>query len=240
MQIQPLQQSREAFVAQLSEPAPPAAVMRIQSRVLEAIARGYSLDEVLNELCFLIEAARAEGLCSILILNDKERALHPGVGPSLPPGALRDLDGLPAADNSGSCGTAAFTGCMAIVEDTSTDPRWAAEPLQQFAQGFGVKACWSSPFFNKEGETLGTFAISLTKQATPSQVDLELLQTAAHLASIAVERARMEEELKAAHAKLRSVLGPDKGSEAREADENVASAMRKLAEVRTILARLPQ
>ena len=198
-----LQNTRQEFVKQLHTPTHEPAVMRIQSRVLEAVARGYKLDEVLNELCFLVETARAEGLCSILILDHEGKALHPGVGPSLPPGALAALDGLPSADNSGSCGTAAFTGRLALVEDTSTDPRWAAEPLQQFAKGFGVKACWSSPFFNKEGETLGTFAISLTENALPSDADLALLKTAANLASIAVERAQLEAELAEAHASRR-------------------------------------
>ena len=90
--MEPLQQSRTAFLEQLDAPAPDTAVMQIQSRVLEAIARGYPLDDVLSEICFLVETARRGGLCSILLLDAERKALHPGVGPSLPAAVLSALD----------------------------------------------------------------------------------------------------------------------------------------------------
>ena len=100
--LQPLQETRSGFVEGLDAPAPSPSVMRIQSRVLEAIARGYSLDDVLSELCFLVEAARKEGLCSILILDGEGAALHPGVGIgdaalSCNSGAWRSAVGVPEA-----------------------------------------------------------------------------------------------------------------------------------------------
>lgn len=231
-----LQQSRKAFLEELDGPAPDPIVMRLQSRVLEAIARGYPLDEILNEICFLVETIRKDGYCSILILDGERKALHPGVGPSLPEAALRALDGLPAANNSGSCGTAAFTGKLQIVEDTATDPRWAAPSLKSFAQQYSIQSCWSSPFFSSQGETLGTFAISLVKHASPSPLDLALIETSANLASIAVERARLVSELDAAHARLRSLLSGEPG--ARAFDDAKEDAMKKLSAARDILDRL--
>ncbi len=235
--LAPLQSTRAAFLDQLDAPPPSPEVMRMQGRVLEAVARGYPLDDVLTELCYLVEAIKKVGLCSVLLLDRDRQSLHPGVGPSFPPGALRDVDGLPAANNSASCGTAAFTGEMVLVEDTASDPRWAAAPLQQFAQHYGVKACWSSPFFGKDGEVLGTFAISSLQNAKPSPQDVELLATAANLASIAVDRAKMEEQLEAAHAKLRSLLGAGEG-QADALGDAKASALDKLAQARAILDRL--
>lgn len=237
--MEPLQQSRTAFLEQLDAPAPDTAVMQIQSRVLEAIARGYPLDDVLSEICFLVETARRGGLCSILLLDAERKALHPGVGPSLPAAVLSALEGLPAANNSGSCGTAAFTGKLQVVEDTQTDPRWAAPAMKSLAQQYGVKSCWSIPFFAGNGETLGTFAISQVENACPSEGDLSLLKTAAHLASIAVERARMEAELKATHARLRGILGGNGGASGHAIEDARQDAMKKLSAAREILDRLP-
>ena len=45
--------------------------------------------------------------------------------PGIPEETRKCFDGLAMSPNSGSCGTAAYTGEMVIVEDTLTDPRWA-------------------------------------------------------------------------------------------------------------------
>ena len=58
-----------------------------------------------------------------------------------------------------------------------------------------MRACWSSPFFAKDGSVLGTFAISHAHCCAPTEQDHDLLQTAAHLAGIAVERDKIEQAL---------------------------------------------
>ncbi len=231
----PLDETRSAFIKTLGERTVSPRVMQIQSRVLEAIAKEYHFNEILNEVCFLIEASCDNGLCSVLLLDPGTQALRPGVGPSLPDGALDALTGLPVAMNSGSCGTAAFTRTMAIVEDTSIDPRWAAPTFQSFACNFGVKSCWSHPFFDSEERVLGTFAISRTVVGAPSDEELALLVSAAHLTSIAVVQERTREELRKAHAKLREVLGTN-GSTSQGAD--AGGSEDALLRARRILFRL--
>lgn len=177
-------------------------LISMQRAILEMIATGRPLDEVLEKICLLVEAQETPGVCSIMLLDEDGARLRTRSAPSLPPEATAALDGLAVANLSGSCGTAAYTGEIVIVEDTSADPRWAAPSLQDFARRFRVKACWSRPFFDQGGTVLGTFAISQAETGAPGAADLRLLETAAHLAGIAVERALTDAALRAALVEL--------------------------------------
>ena len=87
---------------------------------------------------------------------------------------------------AGSCGTAAYLGEPVIVEDTQTDPKWAE--FKHLAAPHNLRACWSLPFFNRDA-VAGTFAIYYDHVCRPAPLDLELVEEAARLAGIAVERA---------------------------------------------------
>jgi len=179
--------------------------LEIQTIVLREIAEGRDLDAVLSNVCLLVEEA-CGGVCSALLVGPSGGALHPGVSPSNSPEALKALDGLCIAPASGSCGTAAYTGSLEIVEDTATDHRWVASALQEFATRFHVRACWSSPFFSSSNgagkQVLGTFAISHPQPGKPSDDDKCILETAALLAGIAVERERVATKAREREAKL--------------------------------------
>ena len=69
--------------------------------------------------------------------------------------------------------------------DALEDPRW--EALRPVAERFGIRSCWSVAIRSSGGEVLGTFAITGTVAAAPQAEDLRLLESAAHVAGIAVE-----------------------------------------------------
>jgi hypothetical protein len=178
-------------------------ILSLQCSVLNMIARGKPLPDVLERICLLVERNSGHGLCSLMLLEPGGCTLRVGAAPSLPAAAVEALNGLPVANLSGSCGTAAFTGAMVVVADTASDPRWSAPELQSFASQFGVKACWSAPFFSREQAVLGTFAISHLQTCDPETADVSLLETAADLAGIAVEASQTDEALRRALDELR-------------------------------------
>ena len=55
-----------------------------QSRILEMIAAGAPLSEILNSLVLLIEAQSPEMLCSVLLLSADGNHIRHGAAPSLP------------------------------------------------------------------------------------------------------------------------------------------------------------
>jgi PAS domain S-box-containing protein len=187
----------------ISERRRAEALLEGQKDLLEMIAVGTRLEQVLDGLARFVEA-RSEGmLCSILLAEDGGRRLRRGAAPSLPEAYNRLVDGLPVAPKAGSCGTAAFRRERVVVADTLSDPLW--EEYREIAREFGLRACWSAPVFATDGKVLGTFAMYYREPRSPTAADLELIGRAAHIASIAIERQRSEEELRGANERLQGM-----------------------------------
>jgi PAS domain S-box-containing protein len=78
-----------------------------------------------------------------------------------------------------------------MVTDIATDPLWAE--CKELALPYGLRACWSEPIPASDGSVLGSFAMYFKETRSPTEHDLAIITTAAHLAGIAMERARIEE-----------------------------------------------
>src|ERR1700731_1492927 len=81
-----------------------------EKRLLEMIATGVPLTEILNILCSIIEEYRPSTLASILLLRADGLHLDSVAGPSLPKGWRQEMEKLPIGPCAGSCGTAAYRG----------------------------------------------------------------------------------------------------------------------------------
>jgi signal transduction histidine kinase/ActR/RegA family two-component response regulator len=161
-------------------------ILVTQTTVLESVARGEPLPDVLEQLCKLIEGHCPGSLCSVLLLEESSGTLRAAAGPSLPREYAEALDGMRPGEGAGSCGTAAARAELVIVADTQSDPLW--ESFREFALRFDIRSCWSIPIFGPDGRVLGTFAISPDDPREPTPEQLALLRTAGHLAGIALER----------------------------------------------------
>jgi PAS domain S-box-containing protein len=163
-----------------------------QTRVLEMIATGASLSDVLDSLARMIEEHSNGMLCSILLLDRNGTNLRHGAAPSLPQTYNSAVDGVAIAPFVGSCGTAAYLGKPIIVSDIASDPLW--KDCRELALSHKLHACWSTPIFSKNGSVLGTFAMYYREPKSPSPQDLQLLEIATHIAGIAIERKQAEDE----------------------------------------------
>jgi diguanylate cyclase (GGDEF)-like protein/PAS domain S-box-containing protein len=159
--------------------------------VLERLAAGAPLEEVLTLLVAATEEVEPGMLCSVLLLDKEGKRLRHGAAPRLPDFYNQAIDGLEIGPGVGSCGNAAHTGQRTIVEDVMTHAYWVK--FRKLAKKAKLRACWSQPILSAAGEVLGTLAIYYRDPRTPDQSDLDLIGTAAHLAGIAVERKRAEE-----------------------------------------------
>src|SRR5207244_6677420 len=95
-----------------------------EKRLLEMIATGVALDEILNCLCVIIEEYCSGTLASILLLRPDGLHLDSVAGPSLPKAWRQEMEKLPIGPCAGSCGTAAYRGSPVIVSDIASDPLW--------------------------------------------------------------------------------------------------------------------
>src|SRR6266446_5845134 len=177
-----------------------------EKRLLEMIATGVPLEEILNVLCQIIEDYRPGTLASILLLRSDGRHLDSVAGPSLPKEWRQEMEKLPIGPCAGSCGTAAYRGSAVIVADIATDPLWDVPEHRAAALSHGLRASWSNPILSSERKVLGTFCIYERETRSPSAHDLGLIEKATDLARVAIERDRAEAALRTSEEKYRDLI----------------------------------
>src|SRR5579863_238395 len=169
-------------------------VIEEERHVLELIAKGCSLKEVLNALTGAIERMAPECYCTVLLLDEDGKRLLEGSGGGLPPAYMQAVNGLEIGPEVGACGSAAFRNETTIIEDIANDHRFG--PAKDFVLSFGLRACWSVPIRDSKQKVLGTFAMYHKQPAKPRESDLRVVEAGAHLAGNAIERLRAEEKLR--------------------------------------------
>ena len=101
----------------------------------------------------------------------------------------------------GSCGTAAYRAEPVICSDIATDPLW--DDYRHLPLAHGLRASWSTPILSSEGKVLGTFAMYTPEARSPTPQHQNIIDQISHLASIAIERTRAEENLRHDERELR-------------------------------------
>ncbi len=181
-----------------------------EKKVMEMIATGKPLPEVLNTIALHCEFYSDNALCSILLLNEEGTHIRHGAGPSLPDAYNKGIDGIPIGPVAGSCGTAAYRKERVIVADIANDPLWIN--YRDFALSFGLKASWSTPIINTEGKVYGTFAFYYRECRTPAEADLTLIDRATSQVKIVLERYYKEAQIKQSEEKYHTLV--DQASDA--------------------------
>jgi PAS domain S-box-containing protein len=189
-------------VAANSEAAFTAGICAAQTSFLDDIATGLALRPTLEHLIRHIEGL-ALGLKGSVLLAEGAR-LRFAAAPNLPDAYNSAVDGVLIGEGLGSCGTAAHRRQLVVVEDVSSDPLW--KNYRDIAQRYCLAACWSVPIFGRSGELLGTFALYYDQPRRPTSAELDLVQTFARLAGIAIEVRRQEEKLRETERGLRDLV----------------------------------
>lgn len=164
-----------------------------QSHLLEMIAKSMPLTDTLNSLMLLIESQSLGLYCSILLLDEDNIHVRPGAGPNLPASYMEALDGYPIGPMVGSCGTAMYRKEAVVVTDLLEDPLWT--PYKGLIAPHGFRACWSTPIFLNREQVLGAFAMYYKEVRSPGPHEMNLIGVATHIAGIAIERTRREQEI---------------------------------------------
>lgn len=175
-----------------------------QNQILEKIARGAALGDSLTALVTLIEQQDPKMICSILLLEEDGVHVRHGAAPRLPAEYIAAIDGQAIGPKAGSCGTAMYRREPVYVEDITFDPLW--DDYRSFALASGLKACWSTPIFDKGGEVLGTFAVYYSEPGLPDMPGFRLVDTAASIAAIAISRHHSEVLLERSRIRMANVF----------------------------------
>lgn len=154
--------------------------------VLEFIAKEDNLERTLKKLISLSESRNSHIKCSILFLDKSGKYLGNVIAPKLPSFYNEALKKIKVSPKAGSCGAAAFNKERVIVENINEHENWKS--TLELTKKANLHACWSQPIISSNNELLGTFAIYSDRPSYPSDYELRLISSYAHLASVAIEK----------------------------------------------------
>ncbi|MFL5608496.1 MAG: GAF domain-containing protein [Gemmatimonadaceae bacterium] len=210
MMIMPIADSRGVVVQLLAVSRDVSAQWQAESfqagqhQVLEMVATGAPLPEVLTLLVHVIEDQCDGTVCSVLLLDQDGVHARVGAAPSLPDEYIGRIDGQPVGPRIGSCGSVIRQGRPVIVSDIVGDSHF--DVLGGAAISSGLRACWSVPILSSDRKVLGSFAMYCDVPRGPTREELQLVETAADLAGAAIDHDRSSEALRQSEERSRAIL----------------------------------
>ncbi|MDA7817892.1 EAL domain-containing protein [Sulfurimonas sp.] len=181
-------------------------ILEIQQTILEMLSADKQIIDALNRLCNLAESLLPNSVASIMIKSEKDALLNVLAAPSIPEIGHNALACLKPGPGGGSCGNAVFKNEPQYVQDTFQDDRWSE--LRHIAYDFNLCSCWSMPVKDKNGEAIGSFALSSFEHRTPSLFHKKLLETAASIVSIALNKKDTENRIKLFYSAMQNATEP--------------------------------
>src|SRR5437016_10409105 len=205
IEMERCQRELEACRLRLGELEQGEALLAGENRLLEMVAKGEALPSILDGICRLVEENSSGSLCSILLLDANGGRLWHGAAPSLPASYTSAFDGRAIGPETGPCGRATYFRKPAIVCDIAADP--LGDDYRELALTHGLQACWSTPIFSSEGKVLGSFAVLSREPRSPTPQHEKIIAQVTHLAAVAIERKRTEQDLRRSEAYLAEAQG---------------------------------
>src|ERR1700686_3519870 len=178
---------------------------------LKMILTDAPLNDVLHSVALLIDAHSEGMLCTIYLLDEDGLRLRFAAGPKLPDAYRVATDGVHIGPEVGSCGAAAYLRKPVFVADVMTHPHFAS--FRDLIAQTGMRASWSSPIISHDSKVLGTFGMFYREVRQPGPAEIQLIEDAARIAGIAIERDRSKsaltfalEKIKKSEAELRQIV----------------------------------
>jgi diguanylate cyclase (GGDEF)-like protein/PAS domain S-box-containing protein len=174
-----------------------------ERNIFARIAAAAPLEEVLEAITGLIGSMGASYAVCIGTLSADGQRFQAVVGTRLPP-RLRAVEERTTIDiRNGSAAAAVYLGRPVMVADVRLDAYW--QRRRDVAVECGLIAAWAVPIKAASGRVLGALTVYRPQAGTPPARDQELMQHAARMAGIAIERRRAEEALRTSENKFRSL-----------------------------------
>jgi formate hydrogenlyase transcriptional activator len=182
------------------------SLLAATKRILEMIAAGASLMDILTNLCIAIDEQNPDMMSMVMLMDPDGERMWPAAAPRVPGGFVNALRPLMIGENTSSCGTAAFRKERVVFSNLADPlgPGVRERPSRVAALANGLRAAWSQPLLSKDNEVLGTFGLFHHTPRSPSERQVRLIEDAAQLAVIAIEGERSQAALKKAFLEIKA------------------------------------
>jgi diguanylate cyclase (GGDEF)-like protein/PAS domain S-box-containing protein len=165
-------------------------LLNAENEVLELIATGAPVDEVLTSVCALADGHLRAGASSVWLLDQVSDDLVAAAGP---PGVFA----VASQGQIGATWARSLVGGRVWVSDPHDAPEW--ERFRDLAVNANIGCSWTRSISDSAGELVGAVVVYVAGALRkPSAIEAKVMELAARLAGLAVERSRSAERL--AHA----------------------------------------
>ena len=113
-----------------------------------------------------------------------------------------------------------------FTPDLAKDERWGER--RELAARAGLRACWSFPILASDWRALGLFAVFDTDTRSPTDDDLEIAARATNVASMAIQRHQLDEQLRALSVRIEGAREEERTGIAREIHDELGQALTAL------------
>ena len=201
--------------------------MTTETHLLEMLGHGAPMLEVLNELCNFLDAQSPGAISTVFLLDSDGIRLKPVAGPNAPRAWKEEIDSLEAGPYAGFCSMVEGQGRALTLGDINSDPLFAVH--REAALREGLQMASFRPILTIEKEILGALALSYPQSARWPKPDAEMIERAVHLAAIAIECYRNEQELREFSKRLSQSQDDERRRIARELHDSTGQKLSVLA-----------
>jgi diguanylate cyclase (GGDEF)-like protein len=189
--------TRERQAVQLSQQQQSRALAyeRFQFSMLELVLKEQDATRVLETIARDIEAMHTDMYCAIVLTQNLGKLVQTVIAPTLPKAMQETLRQLQLETDKGSLATSIAMKQRVIVDDVMTNPYWVNH--REAALASGIHAGWAEPLLTAAGDILGAFAIYYRQAQTPTASEQSMIEQAAKLVSIVVDRHLSQDTMEA-------------------------------------------
>lgn len=201
--------------------------MTSETHLLEMLGHGAPMLEVLNELCNFLDAQLPGAISTVFLLDIEGARLRPVAGPNAPKTWKEEIDHLEEGPYAVFGSTGEGQGKALTVGDINSDAIFAVH--REAALREGLQMASFRPILTIEKEILGALALSYPQRADWPKPDTEMIERAVHLAAIAIECYRSEQELREFSKRLSQSQDDERRRIARELHDSTGQKLSVLA-----------
>ncbi|NHC44399.1 putative bifunctional diguanylate cyclase/phosphodiesterase [Motilibacter aurantiacus] len=169
------------------------ALLAGQTAALQGIVAGVDVLRTFEEVTRLAEETLPGSVAAVFVLGPAGDLLELAAGPRLPPPLADAARRLAVGPAGGAVGSAAERAELVVGDAAGT---WPADAGLAVRAGHGVLASWCHPLHGREGRVVGVLGCFLDRPGGPDEVEQARLRLIAELAALALERSRLDQEIR--------------------------------------------
>lgn len=164
--------------------------LRFERDILQAVVFGEDAQSIFNHICRMTETLRPGAMAAILVLDESTQVLRVRALARMSATDAARLDAMRMGPQADMCETMRWS--FGGEPDFAAGAPWVCQNPCPLVRDQGYASCWSAPVKNQQDKVVGSFALFSAEEKTPEPIHLLLLDIAAAIIGIVLEREQDE------------------------------------------------